>query len=844
MERRQFPSALELITGKFLRHSQEYYRWRIADRIKKLQKDPQNLALYDDLAVAYDKVGEHKKAIETILKKDALKPGMYKTIANLGTFYIHDGQLEKGLEQIRRAIKINPDAHFGREVYQQLLVEYVLERRRGRDGKPPLQQAGKNDASGFSEYVLTRRKLKDGQDKDKELERAIKGVLGMMRFGKFDSPILLSAVGDLLAAQGTHTDRFNGGAKRLAARAYLKASYEAKDEAAKRQFHDLARWAINMQAVGNRKLSNTQAVDLAVVEERFQEELKRANAWYAGVEAKEKQWIAAGADVDAEFGRKYYEDPTLATEYDDSAGWPLILYVAAGLGVFVVTGLAILFVVIFRTRRKKCVPVQTTVEEAAADRGTLQWRIDPNCSYPRDLMTVPKVAIVGRPNVGKSSLMNWLARKRVAVVDPTAGVTRDRVTYLMHEGERYFELVDTGGMGIVDVDDLSEQIEEQIRIGLEEADLILFVVDAQSGVTPLDAEVARRLRPITCPKLLVINKCDSERLEAETAEFLALTNAPVVMTSVKGNRNRQGLTEQILEQLPEAFDDESAEGEELSAEPEMKLAIVGRRNVGKSTFINAVAEAERVIVSEIPGTTRDSVDVRFTMDDRSFVAIDTPGVRKRKSIANNIEYYGLVRAKRSIRRADVVLMFFDAEQTISKVDKQLVEEIHDGQKPCIFVVNKWDLGIDADMTNEKWADYLFKTFGTMRHVPAAFITAKEGKNIRPLINLAQTIFKQARIRVPTRRLNDVVNAAVANNPPPHRRNRRPRIYYVTQVAIEPPTIVLKCNEPRLFDESWKRYLLGVLREELPFHEVPIRLYFRSRSNDEAEETDDSERTHA
>lgn len=459
-------------------------------------------------------------------------------------------------------------------------------------------------------------------------------------------------------------------------------------------------------------------------------------------------------------------------------------------------------------------------------------------------MSVPKVAIVGRPNVGKSSLMNWLARKRVAVVDPTAGVTRDRVTYLMHEGERYFELVDTGGMGIVDEDDLSEQIEEQIRIGIEEADLILFVVDAQSGVTPLDAEVARRLRPLPCPKLLVINKCDSERLEAEIAEFYRLAEAPTVLTSVKGNRNRQGLTEQILEQLPEPVGDESAEGEELAAEPEMKLAIVGRRNVGKSTFINALSESERVIVSEIPGTTRDSVDVRFTMDDRSFIAIDTPGVRKRKSIANDIEYYGLVRAKRSIRRADVVLMFFDASQTISKVDKQLVDEIHAGQKPCIFVVNKWDLGMGAEMTNEKWAEYLFKTFGTMRHVPAAFITAKESRNIRPLINLAQTIFKQARIRVPTPRLNDVVRAAVTNSPPPHRRNRRPKIFFATQVAIEPPTIVLKCNDPRLFDESWKRYLLGVFREELPFHEVPIRLYFRSRGQDEAEESGENERTTA
>ncbi|MCH7687477.1 MAG: GTP-binding protein [Planctomycetes bacterium] len=267
----------------------------------------------------------------------------------------------------------------------------------------------------------------------------------------------------------------------------------------------------------------------------------------------------------------------------------------------------------------------------------------------------------------------------------------------------------------------------------------------------------------------------------------------------------------------------------LAADPEMKLAIVGRRNVGKSTLINALAETERVIVSEVPGTTRDSIDIRFEVDGKTFIAIDTPGVRKRKSLASNVEYYGLVRAKRSIRRADVVFMFFDATETISRVDKQLVEEITEQSKPCVFVVNKWDLGLGEKMTSEKWTEYLFKTFGTMRHVPIAFLTAQEGRNVKPLVNLAQTIYKQSRIRVPTAEINKVVRAALQSNAPPYRRNKRPKIFFATQVSIEPPTIVLKCNNPILFDETWKRYLLGVMREELPFREVPIRLYYRSRS---------------
>ncbi len=447
-------------------------------------------------------------------------------------------------------------------------------------------------------------------------------------------------------------------------------------------------------------------------------------------------------------------------------------------------------------------------------------------------MAVPKVAIVGRPNVGKSSIFNWLSGKMISVVDPTAGVTRDRVTQLLFHKDRYFELIDTGGIGIVDSDDLSDDVENQIAIALREADAIVFVADGQMGVTPLDQEVSEQLRKIDRPKLLVVNKCESTRTDLELPNYFGLADAEVLQTSVKANRNRTELLEAIVGLLPPASELEYDEGAELSAEPEMKLAIVGRRNVGKSTFINALAETDRMIVSEIAGTTRDSVDVRFEIDNKAFIAIDTPGVRKKKSLANDVEFYGLVRAQKSIRRADVSLMFFDATKTISKVDKQLVEEIEKCYKPCIFVVNKWDRGLDEKMTSEKWAEYLIKTFASMRHVPIAFITAKDSKNIRKLINLAQTIYKQSRERVSTGLLNRVVEQAIERNPPPMRRNKRPKIYYATQVATEPPTIVVKCNQPILFDPAWKRYFLGFLREELPFYEVPMKLYFRPRHDEE------------
>ena len=449
-------------------------------------------------------------------------------------------------------------------------------------------------------------------------------------------------------------------------------------------------------------------------------------------------------------------------------------------------------------------------------------------------MGIPKVAIVGRPNVGKSSLLNWLAERLISVVDPTAGVTRDRVTWIMHKHDRYFELVDTGGIGIVDSDDLSEDIERQIQNGLDECDLMLFVVDAKAGLTPLDKEVADRLRRMSKPTLMVVNKCDSTSLDHEASSFLQLCNVPLITTSVKANRNRYELVEKIVELLPPPAATETAEGDVLLAPTDMRIAVVGRRNVGKSTFINQLAQSDRVIVSEIAGTTRDSIDIRFEVDGKAFVAIDTPGVRKRKSLANDIEFYGLVRAQRSIRRADLVLMFFDATETVSRVDKQLVEEISEHYKPCIFVINKWDRALDMEMTTDKWSKYLTESFSSMRHVPIAIITAKDGKNIRKLLNLARSVYKQANARISTGRLNKTVRTAIDRNPPPIRANRRPKIFFASQVAGSPPTIVLKCNEPALLDESWKRYLLGFLREFTPFQEVPIRLILRGR-NESAED---------
>lgn len=440
-------------------------------------------------------------------------------------------------------------------------------------------------------------------------------------------------------------------------------------------------------------------------------------------------------------------------------------------------------------------------------------------------MGIPQVVIVGRPNVGKSSIFNWLSGRRLAIVDPTAGVTRDRVTQLIDVNGRFAELVDTGGMGIEDSDNLTEQVEDQIQTAVDSAQIVLFVVDCRDGPVPLDQEVAKRLRYITVPVLLVVNKADTPVLEGEADGFYRFARK-MVRVSAKENRGKSELLDAIQQLLPEPSEDDKP-----PAETPMKLAMVGRRNVGKSTLVNTLAQAERMIVSEVPGTTRDSVDVRFEMDGKTFMAIDTPGFRRAKSVNTDVEFYSTHRAQRSIRRADVVLLFFDASQRIGQVDKQLCDYIAQQYKPCMFVVNKWDL-LAGSMPTEKWVVYLRDNFRSLWYAPIAFVTGQTGKNVKAMLNHAQMLFRQSTHRVGTSSLNKIVQAAVEKNPPPVFQNRHAKIYYATQVAVQPPTVVLFCNDPKAIPPQYQRYLLRVFRESLDFGEVPIKLYLRRREHDD------------
>ena len=437
-------------------------------------------------------------------------------------------------------------------------------------------------------------------------------------------------------------------------------------------------------------------------------------------------------------------------------------------------------------------------------------------------MALPVVAIVGRPNVGKSSLLNRLAGRRISIVDAMPGVTRDRVSYPLQVGDDgYVELVDTGGLGVEDADRLTDQIEMQIDYGIRSAALILFVVDAQAGLTPLDRHVAERLRRQDTPVLLLANKLDDPRQITEVHELHALGFGDPIHISAMHSLGIPELLDALAERLAGTMTDSPGE-------PVMKLAVVGKRNAGKSTFINVLAGEERVIVSETPGTTRDSVDVTVEIDGRRVTVIDTAGVRKKRSVEGSIEFYSQHRALRSIRRSDVTAMMVDASLPVSKVDKTLAGEIATQFKPVVFVVNKWDIA-SGRAAGEDYADYFDKVFPELRYAPISLTSAVDGTGVRETVELAEKLYEQARTRVGTGELNAILADILTARGPSHRPGTpRPKIYYASQVATEPPTIVLFVNDLRGFDAGYERYLLNRLRERLPYAEVPIRLIFRRR----------------
>ena len=437
-------------------------------------------------------------------------------------------------------------------------------------------------------------------------------------------------------------------------------------------------------------------------------------------------------------------------------------------------------------------------------------------------MSLPVVAIIGRPNVGKSSLLNALTGQMISIVEPTAGVTRDRVSAFIGRDDKYFELIDTGGYGIVDSDQLSGHIEQQILQAIESADLVLFMVDIRDGLVPLDQTIAQLLRKHNLDVIGVANKADTAKMFPAAAEFTKLGFGEFLCISAQNNLNKSVLLDRIFEKI-------ASVDTGVPTEPVMKLAVIGKRNAGKSTIVNAMVGSERVIVSETPGTTRDAVDVRFEKDGKTIIVIDTAGVRKKSKLTDSIEFYSYVRATRSIQRADVVLFIIDSTVPISQVDKKLAKFIAEEHKSCIIIINKWDLAKGVASTGD-YQEYLTKILPGLRYAPIAFTTATESKNIQSVLDLAMEIFKQATIWIPTTKLNKAVEIIKKEKLISKKGGKKgmPKIYYATQVAINPITILMFVNKPGLFEEGYLRFVANRLRTMLPVQEVPIRLLIRPR----------------
>jgi GTP-binding protein len=458
--------------------------------------------------------------------------------------------------------------------------------------------------------------------------------------------------------------------------------------------------------------------------------------------------------------------------------------------------------------------------------------------------SLPVVAVVGRPNVGKSTLFNRLIGQRLAIVEDVPGTTRDRVYGTADWNGREFTVVDTGGLEIDPGSHIEERVQDQARVAVDEADVILFVVDAHAGLAPLDYEVADRLRRADRPVILVINKADNPRREADGTEFYALGMEPSISISAQHGRNTGDLADLIVEHLPPVVETEreasAPDFEHLSeddleelAETEMgppRVAIVGRPNTGKSTFVNRVLGEERMIVSEIPGTTRDPIDTTVLVDGEPMILVDTAGIRRRGSIQRGIEHYSVLRSMKAIDRADVAIVMTDAIEGYTAQDAHVVGYVLDAFKGIVLVINKWDAVEKDGHTADAWLKALRREAPYLAWADIVFASALTGQRVERILREARRVAEERYRRVSTGELNRTVSDAVRAHAPAHVRNRLPKILYATQVAVQPPTFVIFVNDPELIHFSYRRYLENRIREAHGFLGTPIRLIFRQRAS--------------
>jgi GTP-binding protein len=429
---------------------------------------------------------------------------------------------------------------------------------------------------------------------------------------------------------------------------------------------------------------------------------------------------------------------------------------------------------------------------------------------------LPIVTIVGRQNVGKSSLLNALAGRRLSIVDPTPGVTRDRVSAIITHRGTAFELVDTGGIGLRPGDLFYAEVERQIEKAIAEAEIVIFLVDVQAGCTRLDQEIAARFRDKKV--VLVANKVDHFGLEKGLTEFFELGFGEAFGVAAGHMRNIAELKDRLAAMIPPAPIPTRG----------LRIAVVGKRNVGKSTFVNALAGEERVIVSETPGTTRDAVDVQVEKDGRRHIIVDTAGLRRKQKFEDSVELFSASRTEDAVRRADVVVFMIDTMEKVTEIDKRIARFIEDEKKPVVVTLNKYDL-VPKKHSPDEFVTYIGKTLPVLRYAPLTMISARSGDRIWEVIEICDELHAQSGVRVSTPEMNRALEAAVIARSPSGRGPHAARVYYVTQRGVHPPRFIVFVNDPRAFSGDYIRYLENKLREFLPFHEVPITLEFARKN---------------
>ncbi|NYE58633.1 ribosome biogenesis GTPase Der [Carboxydothermus ferrireducens] len=436
-------------------------------------------------------------------------------------------------------------------------------------------------------------------------------------------------------------------------------------------------------------------------------------------------------------------------------------------------------------------------------------------------MRKPVVAIVGRPNVGKSTLFNRIIGERIAIVEDTPGVTRDRLYSEAEWQGKVFDLIDTGGLEFSE-DLITTKVREQIEKAINEADLILFVCDSREGITSTDEAVAKNLRKSDKPVILVANKVDDYlNPPANFYDLYRLGLGEPFPISAANGTNVGDLLDLVISKLnfPEDYEDEN---------PVVKIAVVGRPNVGKSSLVNALLGEERVVVSDIPGTTRDAIDTPMWYQGKPYLLIDTAGMRRKSRIEEDLERYSVNRSIKAIRRADVALLVISAEEGVTEQDKKIAGLIHEYGRGVIIVVNKWDLIEKDAKTADRYKEHIYFELGFLKYAPVIFVSAKTGQRLNKLMELVDRVSFEHQKRVATSILNQVLREAVVLNPPPADRGRPLKIYYATQIETKPPTFALFVNDAELMHFSYLRYLENVFRQNFGFEGTTLKFVLRER----------------